>query len=31
MQMYIKIQFYNPIVQRNTQFKKFGLIINHAK
>ena len=29
--MPIKFQFYNPIVQRTTQFKKFGLIINHAK
>ena len=25
-----KIQFYNPIVERTTQLKKFGLIINHA-
>ena len=31
MKMHIKIQFYNPIVERTTQFKKFGLIINHAK
>ena len=29
--MPIKFQFYNPIVQRTTQFKTFGLIINHAK
>ena len=28
--MPIKFQFYNPIVQRTTQSKKFGLIINHA-
>ena len=31
MKMHIKIQFYNPIVQRTTQLKKFGLINNHAK
>ena len=30
MKMHIKIQFYNPIVQRTTQFKMLGLIINHA-
>ena len=31
MKMHIKIQFYNPIVQRTTQLKKIGLINNHAK
>ena len=30
IKMHIKIQFYNPTVQRTTQLK-FGLIINHVR